>query len=401
MNGSTNSAGLALFFLSACVHKPPIVPQTWTEALPLLETVEFEGQSIVDLSPFLEIEQKASGLPALAGGLVVGDRLVAIGAAGERRVNTGDAVGLNDSWHMGSVTKSMTATLTAILINEDLLTWETTVPEAFPDQEIAPEWTDVTVLDLSRHLGGAPEPNLLALHKGRTTKLTALEERRDWIKTVVLPEAPRTREFRYTNGNYILLGAMLEVFSGKSWEVLMKEKLFAPLELESAGFGAPVGLNQPWGHLPTSYTGPLPIMPGNLADNPPVLGPAGTVHMSLADLARYAQAHLALAQGRSTLWTGSAFDRLHEAPEKQPKSYASGWVVESDSPEIGGHWIHHNGSNGYWLAKIGIAPDANKAFVCASNFFDLGEADRVCGAFFERLNQLDGLNTGFEPPDAL
>jgi hypothetical protein len=90
---------------------------------------------------------------------------------------------------------------------------------------------------------------------------------------------------------------------------------------------------------------------------------------------------------------------LHKAPEKHPKSYASGWVVESDSSEIGGLWIHHNGSNGYWLAKIGIAPEANKAFVCASNFFDLGEADRICGAFFERLNQLDGLNSTFGVPD--
>lgn len=388
------SAGLWVVFcaLSGCIHsgaqstRPPS-PSTWEQvALGLLQ-VEVDGLQVLDISALLEIERRDSALPALAAALIEGDRIVAIGATGERRAGTGEAVSLLDQWHLGSLTKSMTATLTATLIKEGLLSWETTVGEVFQDQveDMDPEWSEVNVLDLSRHLGGAPEPNLLALFKGRTTALPADQERMDWVRTIVLPEPPTTRNFRYTNGNYILLGAILETLSGRPWQDLLREKLFKPLELNSAGFGAPKGMDQPWGHLPTSHAGPLSILPGALADNPPVLGPAGTVHMSMPDLARYARAHLALAQGESDLWAHAAFEQLHEPVSGASRLYASGWVVDSDGDVVDGRWLHHNGTNGYWLAKIGIAPDADRAMVCASNFFDVGHADTLCENLFRQL----------------
>lgn len=375
--------------LSGCFHQPPPPPQTWVEATPRLQTVLVHDSPAFDISPLLEIERSTSNLPALAGALVEGNRIVAVGATGVRRTKSSDAVTIDDKWHLGSVTKSMTATLTAILIEEGLLDWDTTVAEVFDGlvEEIDPEWESVSVLDLSRHLGGAPEPNLLALYKGRTTDLPPPAERFNWVRDVVLPEAPATRGFRYTNGNYILLGAVLELLSGRSWQRLLTEKLFVPLGLTSAGFGAPKGMNQPWGHLPTSHTGPLSILPGALADNPPVLGPAGTVHMSIADLARYAQAHLDLFLGRSVIWQGEAFELLHVAPEGHSKNYASGWVIETNPTGFNGISMHHNGTNGYWFAKIGIAPGVDRAMVCTSNFFDRGQADELCDTFIKRLVQ--------------
>ncbi len=374
-------------FLNACVHQPPLPPQTWLEATPSLETVLLNDSPAIDISPLLEIERSASNLPALAGALVEGGRIIAIGATGVRRAKSSDAVTIGDKWHLGSVTKSMTATLTAMLIEEGLLDWDTTVAEVFEGhvEEIDPEWETVSILDLSRHLGGAPEPNLLALFKGRTTELPPQTERLNWVTDVVLANPPATREFRYTNGNYILLGAVLELVSDRPWQTLLTENLFVPLGLTSAGFGAPKGMNQPWGHLPTSHTGPLSILPGALADNPPVLGPAGTVHMSIADLARYAQAHLDLALGRSLIWQGDAFEVLHVAPEDHTLNYASGWVVETNPTGANEISLHHNGTNGYWLAKIGIAPGVDRAMVCTSNFFDRGKADALCDTFIKRL----------------
>jgi len=344
-----------------------------------------DGLEVTDISALLAIERANSNLPALAGGLVIGDRIVALGVDGARRNGSEDSVDLADKWHLGSVTKSMTSTLAAILIEKGLLTWETTVAEVFSEEDIAPEWAEVQVIDLARHLGGAPEPNLVAILRGRTTKLPPEEERRNWVMETVLSEAPVLRDFRYTNGNYILLGAVLEALSGRPWQTMMREEIFEPLGLKSAGFGPPQGLGQPWGHAPTNYSGPLPLLPGTLSDNPPVLGPAGTVHMSIADLARYAKEHLALAQGRSLLWKGPAFERLHLPPVDSDHPYAAGWVIVEESNFAEGRFYHHNGSNGLWLAKVGIAPDQNTAFVCASNFFDVGRADTVCGDFFEHI----------------
>ena len=82
----------------------------------------------------------------------------------------------------------------------------------------------------------------------------------------------------YSNFNYVVAAHMLERRYDDSWEGLITARVFAPIGMETAGFGAPntsQGVDAPWGHDPE----PVPF--GPLADNPPALGPAGTVHASL------------------------------------------------------------------------------------------------------------------------
>lgn len=45
--------------------------------------------------------------------------------------------------------------------------------------------------------------------------------------------------YEYSNLGYMVAGAMAEKLTGKSWENLMRVKLFNPLGMTSAGFGAP------------------------------------------------------------------------------------------------------------------------------------------------------------------
>ncbi len=89
---------------------------------------------------------------------------------------------------------------------------------------------------------------------------------------------------------YVMVGAMLEKVSGKSWEELVIEKIFVPLRLRTAGFGPQSSLGMIDAPLPhKTVDGKLkPMMAGPFSDNPLFLGPAGTVHMSLQDFARWA-----------------------------------------------------------------------------------------------------------------
>jgi len=41
----------------------------------------------------------------------------------------------NDQFHIGSCTKSMTATLAAMFIEEGKLRWDTTIAEVFPESK--------------------------------------------------------------------------------------------------------------------------------------------------------------------------------------------------------------------------------------------------------------------------
>src|SRR5256885_984626 len=83
----------------------------------------------------------------------------------------------------------------------------------------------------------------------------------------------------------------------------MREEVFRPLGLATAGFGPPGRpgqLDQPWGHglhcwfsIPVWGSGLTPFAPGSRsADFPPVAAPAGLIHMSLGDWAKFATLHL-------------------------------------------------------------------------------------------------------------
>ena len=90
--------------------------------------------------------------------------------------------------------------------------------------------------------------------------------------------------------------------------------LFNPLDMASCGFGAPATVDTtdaPWGHR-TAASEHTPGPPGPAADNPPALGPAGTVHCTLRDWARFAQLHLRGARREPTPYLRpESFARLH------------------------------------------------------------------------------------------
>ncbi len=148
---------------------------------------------------------------------------------------------------------------------------------------------------------------------------------------------------------------MLEALSGQTWETLMEQELFQPLGITTGGFGAPGASgvrDQPWGHLRSggSWT---PLSPGPGADNPAAIGPAGTVHISIADFALYMTAHLAGARGQGGILEPASFQRLHTAAPGT--AYAQGWALEEQS-WTGGVALNHNGSNERWFARLWLAP---------------------------------------------
>ncbi|MGH2396271.1 MAG: serine hydrolase domain-containing protein, partial [bacterium] len=171
---------------------------------------------------------------------------------------------------------------------------------------------------------------------------------------------PGTR-MAYSNFGYAIVGAIAEGATRQAWEDMMRQMLFEPLGMTTAGFGSP-GLTQPWGHTPN---GCQPVAPGPEADNPQVIGPAGTVHCSMSDWALYASLHLRGAQGETgLLLKPESFGHLHR--DRYRQRYAMGWAVLE--PEWArGPALLHDGSNTMWYAVIGIAPARNAAILAAAN----------------------------------
>ena len=99
--------------------------------------------------------RKETGLTAVAAAVAVDGRLAGIAAAGERRRRGGVPVTADDRWHVGSVTKSMTATLLAVLEDDGLLAADAPLPALLPDVEMADGWRACTLHHLLTHTAGA------------------------------------------------------------------------------------------------------------------------------------------------------------------------------------------------------------------------------------------------------
>lgn len=342
-----------------------------------------ETNQVRDLNSLLEPIRAANKVPALACAVVLTNRIVGIGAVGLRKAGVPSApVTVEDKWHHGSLTKSMTATLAAILVDEGKIRWSATLAEIFPDwaPKMNAGWRSATLEQLTSNRGGAPGDlgpsgiwTLLWNFTG-----TPRESRRLLLEklTALPPSSPPGTQYEYSNAGFSLAGHMLETVMDRPWEDLMTARLFEPLGMTSAGFGVPATpryIDQPWGHQ-ISNGNPFPMEPGTNADNPPGIGPAGTVHCSVLDLAKYAAVH---AQGHlqdQPLLRASTFVKLHTAYPNNA-SYAHGWLEVQRPWANPGNAYSHAGSNLQWYSVIWFAPARNFAVVALCNLATVSGAN--------------------------
>jgi CubicO group peptidase (beta-lactamase class C family) len=331
----------------------------------------------------LETIRKKHELPALAMVVVKDGKICDRAAVGVRKLGDPVAITTNDLFHIGSCTKSMTATLAAMFIEKGKLGWDTTIAEILPELKgkMNQQYEDVTVEELLHHRGGVPgAPPPAARKRAWEEKGTPTQQRREFIEAVLAqpPAAAPGTKMIYSNQGYAIVGAMLEKISGQDYETLITEKLFKPLHMDSAGFGPPgrrdAGApDEPWGHVHKGAA-MVPVW----SDNPPALAPAGRVHCSLDDLARFAMFHLGNTQG---LLKPETLGRLHELPpgaksDKEGENYACGWVV-LDRSWAGGTALMHNGSNTMWYVVMWLAPKKNFAVIAATNIAG-PDAEQAC-----------------------
>ncbi|MBI4613909.1 MAG: beta-lactamase family protein [Planctomycetes bacterium] len=339
----------------------------------LFSCVLVRAEAEENLSELLEPIRERNGLPALAGAIVTGDGAVATGATGVRRLGSPERVTTTDRWHLGSCTKAMTATMLASLVERGRLSWDATLAELYPELAGGMDtgYRDVTLYQLLRHRGGTPEdlsPGGLWTRLWGMVEEPPMRQRRALVEGV-LARPPASRpgvEYLYSNAGYAIAGHAAERAEHDPWEILMLRELLGPLGMESAGFGPPGEpneLSEPRGHRETPE-GPKPVEPGPLADNPPAIGPAGTLHVTTSDWAKFVALHLAAASGSPRLLSAESFRRLQVPPEGE--EYACGWLA-TERDWADGPVLTHAGSNTMWYCVVWIAPRKGFAVLACTN----------------------------------
>lgn len=341
---------------------------------------EQPSSSHSDLKELLERARRRHDLPGLAAAVVNGTRGIVSGVAGARRWRTAFPIQPDDRFHIASCTKSWTAMLAAILVQKQQLRWTTTLAEGLPSLagRMRKEYEEVTLEQLLAHEGRLPaytQPSPRRVAELQALSGTAPEQRLAFLAQV-LAEKPNdaSGDDKYSNAGYTAAAAMIERAAGVSWEDLILRRLAAPLRLTTVGYGYPATStmpDQPRGHaregremveLPLDETRQLPVC----------LWPAGAIHCSTGDLARYAADQLNGLRGRPALMPAACYARLHRP--RGGSVFTLGWGTRRDH-----RWgVTHfgAGSGGWFFVRIVLLPERDAAVVLASNSGDAGSATR-------------------------
>jgi len=328
-----------------------------------------------ELAPVLKpILEKYRELPGLVGAIVVGDRTVAIGAVGIRKVGAPEPMTAGDLIHLGSDTKAMTATLIGKLFESNRLSEKDTMADVFAElrPSMNSEMAKATVAQLLEHTAGLPgNVDWWAIDR---TKKSLSAQRRMVVEEVLAkaPVNPPGTKYEYSNVGFVILGAILEQKTGKPWEELIANELFKPLGMTTAGFGppgTPGKVDQPWGHaIKNGKLEPLQF------DNAPLMDPAGRVHCSISDWGKFVSLYLDPERQKPAVLTAKT---IRELTTPGPiGTYAGGWIIAKRS-WAGGTALTHAGSNTMWYCVVWAAPNRHFAVLSATNVAGQ-EASKAC-----------------------
>lgn len=341
-----------------------------------IEHAEEPGAAIQDedwetLADLLDLVWERSELPAIAAAVTHRGKIVDAAAVGTRKEGVAGEVQLGDTFHWGSVGKSVTGTAIGRLLQDGKLRPDLTVRQALPDYDVHPGFREVTLEQLMAHRGGvAPFTNFADLGRFADKSGDPVEVRAQFLKTVLAkaPIGTPGRTQRYSNAGIALAAHMAEVVVGVPWRKLVVDHVFTPAKMTTGGFGWPslAGPDQPCGHRDVEGA----FVPADPKQMPfsPSLAPAGNVRSSIQDLARYAKLHLDGLSGRDGYLTAETVKRLHRPLPGPGEPYAFGWGI-MDWPEPGSECHWHNGSGGTYFAQVKLFPEEDLGIVVSMNAY--------------------------------
>ena len=370
------------------------------QAAPQAPTCFTDGGLGLPITEKLQAIRAAHGVPAVGGAVVTKSGVEVFDAVGIRKIQWFPvSVTKYDKWHLGSDTKAMTSMLVGLLRQAHPWTigWNTTVAQAFPEWAgtMNATFAQTTLRQLLAHRSGLYKFSDEQSAKLWQSNLTVKQQRRAFTNAVAHDPylmAPGVM-YRYDNANYIIAGAMLENMFGQSWETLITQYLFQPLGMTSAGFGGPAanGAAQPWGHWDNNG-----VLTPSDGDNIPSLGPAGTVHASLTDWAKFIRLYLNGYEGSITLWSSTRTELMTAYTSSDPwfvvwdTSYGWGWGVSKSGDKV----LGHDGSNMAWYARAVVNVDKGYALLAVTNAATLGDINPGMNAVNDVTTMLEKYHTG-------
>lgn len=315
------------------------------------------------LEATIRTELSETGAPGAAVAVVSGDRVLWAKGIGIANVETGEPVTPAHLFHIGSITKVLTATAVASLAEQGKLGLD--APVGTYAKGLDPEISRLTLHQLLAQTSGLREmPGNDGLHDEAALGDLARSLRREDIL------AKPGQAFSYSNPGYSLAGYVLEQATGKPYADAMKELVFDPLGMSRSTLRPTAAMTWPLALGHTAEEGQKPAVVRPMADDTR-LWPAGYVFASLDDLTRFAIALLngGRLEGRQAL-PAAVTDRLlspHIAIRTnvfRDGHYGYGLILQ----ESGGlRTAEHGGELPGYNAEIRMVPERRLAVITLVN----------------------------------
>jgi CubicO group peptidase (beta-lactamase class C family) len=275
-------------------------------------------------------------------------------------------------FEIGSVTKTMTATLLALLAAAGTLALDDEIGRWLP----AGANGRITPRELATHTSGLPRiaPNFRPVDPDNFWAGFTPELAEEGLRQVaVTPGAARV----YSNFGYQLLGLVLERASGQDYATLITDRLLGPLSMTCSGVGrAGGGIPLPGhagGREVPHWDRPLPG--------------AGGVEATIGDLARYAEA--CLRPPPTPLGAALMAVQAPQAPIEAGRAQALGWIV------VDGRLRGHSGGTGGFSSCV--ITDASQGRAIAILVSSRGYSDALARAARLALAGRDPRETRLQP----
>lgn len=308
--------------------------------------------------------------------------------AGAANLGTGVPMTPPTIHQIGSISKVFTATLILQLIEQADLKLTDAVADILPELRLngATVPPTLSVYHLLTHTSGLELGDWQGDALDRTGRGDdCLEKYIRYCADHVLLKAPAARfpapqaDYHYSNIGYVLLGCIAERLTGRTWDDLLAERIFAPLGLAQSTSLPEQAVRFPnaIGHLVKPGGGAEPVMQPYLAR---AMGPAaGRIKMTGRDLVTFADAFLN-SSGRTILSPASmTLMRKPAVALDEGRGQGLGWMLYdwAGVPVFG-----HDGGVPGQTATLRILPDQR---IVVAAFFNGGNAVGFAGDFFPRF----------------
>ncbi len=368
-------------------------------------TLRATGVTAAEAGAWLRAELPAllekHGVPGAAAGVLVDGEIVAT-ASGILNLSTRVEADDDSLFQIGSITKLWTASLVMQLVDDGLVDLDEPIRRYLPEFRIGDEAAAaaITTRQLLSHQAGFEGDLFTDTGRGD-----------DCVEKYVatLADTPQLfapgEMFSYNNAGYIVLGRLVEVLRGTSWEQAVAEHLIQPLGLTHAAAGAEdaIRFRAAIGHLP-GPDGALAAAPvWNFARSN---GPAGSsLSMRVADLLAFARMHFegGVAADGTRVLTPESVAAMQQPQVAVPPlglmgdAWGLGWELD-ETPA--GRMISHDGSTLGQNAFLRTLPDSGIAIALLTNGGNPIALYRdVFGELLERLVGSDVLKPMPSPDD--